>query len=526
MASTTRPLNSFWFLNRFRHTRLDVLENQLHHLENIESLLRDHSAAIKSLQQHQSIATSTTPPHGSKLDTVPAPALSRSSQEENAPSVNTPWDINRSSGIQPPGPETADSFALPPLTIPLGHQTSNSNLLVLPQMRSLLGEFPKEFLFMVEDSRVPSVSAHLMAGPTGTAVPINLPSVQREDGDEYLERFFISVHSFHPIFDQDELYAQYHDIMQRGFKFDIPSALILTVLALGATAPDSPDRSDRLSGAELICAAFRILLSHWAVSFSGDITLSQALVLSALYFTYAVEPLMAWKSIHMASTSIQQILIHAIPPDDAHAQDMIRISWACFLIECDILAEYHQPRSGIEPLVDKMPFPKFSNSSNPETLFFLAEIPARSILNRVHHAVYFTDTISIYTGSFLSVISSTLPPSPNPDVSLLRVCAELNHQLETWYDSLPDVIKPDLAADPVGSRQACLLRLRYWSAKQVIYRPFVIYVTSLAPEQAAVIPPSVLDMCSVCLNSCRFFLQTADHVLSERSSYTYSTAQW
>ena len=191
----------------------------------------------------------------------------------------------------------------------------------------------------------------------------------------------------------------------------------------------------------------------------------------------------------------------------------------------DILAEFHQPRSGIELLVDRMPFPNYGEKPSPENLYALAEISARSLLNRIHHHLFFTDSLTIYTGHSLEAASSTRLPILNPDASHLRVCDELSRQLETWYDGLPEAIKPELDGNPIGSRQSCVLRLRYWSSRMNIYRAFVIYVTSRDWEGEVTVPPVVLEMCDICLNACRRFILSTRLLLSERTPYTYSTAQ-
>lgn len=191
----------------------------------------------------------------------------------------------------------------------------------------------------------------------------------------------------------------------------------------------------------------------------------------------------------------------------------------------DILAEFHQPRSGIELLVDRMPFPNYGENASPENLYALSEISARSLLNRIHHTLFFTDSLTIYTGGSLEGPYSSRLPILNPDTSLLRVCDELSRQLETWYESLPEVIKPDLNGSPKGNRQACLVRLRYWSSKQNIYRAFVVYVTSRTWEGESV-PLAVLKMCDLCLHACRMFIMTTGLLISERTPYTYSCAMW
>lgn len=221
----------------------------------------------------------------------------------------------------------------------------------------------------------------------------------------------------------------------------------------------------------------------------------------------------------------------------------MRVTWACFSIEwyvfltrvstrswcltiglpSDILAEFHQPRSGVELVVDRMSLPQYSNSSSTEGLYALADISARSLLNRIHHAIYLTDSLSLFPG--LSQIPyRTISSTPN--AFILRLCEELNRQLETWYESLPEIVRPALSGNPVGDGQAGILRLRYWSAKHNIHRPFVIYATSTAAKSQANIPSADLERCELCLSACRMFLLTAGHTLSERTSYTFSTLQW
>jgi hypothetical protein len=175
-------------------------------------------------------------------------------------------------------------------------------------MESLVGDVPEEFLFKVEDSRPRSVAFDM-------ASDVVFPEIDRVTADEYLNDFFERVHPFHPFFDKNDLRQRYEETMERGLQADTQSALFLAIFALGATAAEPVDgaKSDGHGGGDgLIQQALRILLTAWAVSFSGDILLAQALILSALYFTYTVEPLMAWRLVHMASTSVQQMLIRFV----------------------------------------------------------------------------------------------------------------------------------------------------------------------------------------------------------------------
>ncbi|OAL24960.1 hypothetical protein AYO20_10563 [Fonsecaea nubica] len=500
-----------------RIDRHEPTDAHLGRLNAIEDVLRQHSMIINSLRPNppQTFDTSSSTPTYAYED-ISCVNTTQTQQDDVGPDRSTsivndaPDDFARQSDEQ-----------VPPLTIPLGHQTSTSSLLTLSSMRSLVGDFPEEFLFLVEENR-PQPPWLKRVELASDEVGQDILQLENSFANTCFERFWTLVHPYRPLFDLEDLQSQYERTLSEGIQEDPRSALVLSLLALGATALDPIEAATtKHSGDAMVRRALRILVPTWATTFSGDLVLSQALILCALYFCYVVDPLMAWRLTHMASTSVQQMRREHLSKNTN--EGVIRVSWACFLIECDILAEFHQPRSGIEPLVDRMPFPAYSNVTAPESLYSLADISARSLLNRIHHTMYFTDSLSLYAGRSQNsggILSS------DPDASLLRVCEELDRQLETWYESLPEAVKPDLWGRPRGSDQACVLRLRYWSAKHNIYRPFVVYAASRATEHEGSIPVAALERCRLCLSASRIFLLTAGHVLSSRSPYTFSTAQW
>ncbi len=157
----------------------------------------------------------------------------------------------------------------------------------------------------------------------------------------------------------------------------------------------------------------------------------------------------------------------------------LREAWLNLIWNSDILAEFLSAEEWYRTLGrpdDVSRLRRRPDAGDPSCLF--AEISARSLLNRIHHAIFFTDSLTIYTGRAQDGASSASTFQLEPDGSLLRVCEELNRQLRTWLESLPEAIRPDLSGNDPGNVQACLMQLRYWSAKQNIYRPFVIFVTS------------------------------------------------
>jgi hypothetical protein len=290
----------------------------LQRLEGIEMLLGEHAEALKALQQEKAqqqhnrrdVPAFMMPPalpdffrrraKSSEINESPA------SPSNEASMPHSTWALTTHEGGES-SRRGVDGDDVPPITIPLGHQTSTSSLLTLPQMRPLVGDYPEDFIFRVEDDRTRSTALDFMAVP---GLQGEEERVDRAVADDYLSSFLAMVHAFHPIFDRDDLLASYEVVMREGLGSDTRSGVFLVIFALGATASDPVDHGEAgNTGDVCMQKALRILVPAWTVSFSGNIQLSQGLILCALYFTYVVQPLTAWRLIHMAATSIQQLLI-------------------------------------------------------------------------------------------------------------------------------------------------------------------------------------------------------------------------
>lgn len=287
-----------------RNQEFNVPQAHLRRLDRIEDVLRQHSVTIESLCGPPAWSPRSFSPTAMSGDPTPREAQ----HQDNNPGSSL-GTVNHSMG-------EASSHAkhdVPPLTIPLGHQTSASSLLTLPQMRSLVGDFAEEFLFLVEENRPRLLSFEYDAAGLDKMDTQNL-TLEKPVADDYLERYLTLVHPYRPLFEPHDLMSQYENMMSQGIQDNANSALFLTVFALGATASQPVDCT-RLSylGDDLIKKALRILFPSWAVTFKGSLVLCQALVLCALYFCYVVEPLMAWRLVHMASTSIQQMSVGMFP---------------------------------------------------------------------------------------------------------------------------------------------------------------------------------------------------------------------
>lgn len=304
-TSPSSPCRGAFTQRQCRNDDADKDDTQAQHLESIEGLLREHSETLQSMRRQPGSSSSTVSPIR-RNDLTPSHHEQPLRSTNGSPLPFSIWAFNHSrSKLDSPG---RDHDVGPPITIPLGHQTSTSNVLVLPQCRSLLGDYPEEFFFRVEGDRPRAAAARSMMSSNWDRLQEETP-IDRADCNRHLGIFLTRVHPFHPFLDRDDIISHYEKVMETGVDFNNPSALVLAILALGATVSDPIDRkAEERSGEALIQKALKILFASWTFTFSGDVLISQALVLCALYFTYTVEPLMAWRLIHMASTSIQQLL--------------------------------------------------------------------------------------------------------------------------------------------------------------------------------------------------------------------------
>ncbi|OQV03346.1 Fungal specific transcription factor domain-containing protein [Cladophialophora immunda] len=488
-------------------------------LASIQDLVREQRDMLAQLQQRSNQASFKLPALSSNPSQVPGLLRSINSCGPESPASPSQFSFGEEGTGQQFRTFEADAEP-PPWTIPLGHQTSTSSLLKVAELQKLLGEYPAEFFYRVESRR----SGGGFFGESRVDIS-KMPDIDTASVRRLINQFLDTVHSIYPIFEV-EAFQQFCDKrIITGLQFDIESAILLVSMALGDLRSRAPAPSTAVHGHELGSQCFQIavsiFMSAWVSSHADNLSLCQGLVLCAIYLATSVRPLEAWKLIHMASTTVQQIRLNSetIAPESPHAEEVTRISWACFLIECDILAEFHLPRSGIDIVVDNMLLPSCGDSTTSANLFFLAELSVRSLLNRIFHFVYSRgDSISSSTNKAVS------SQPVKPDASFKRICAELDRQLEIWYKSLPSQISPDLSRGSKAVDQACVLQLRYWSAKHLIFRPFVLYAATLSPSEH--VSEELKDKCLLCVQSCRSFLEYAGCLLSKRTAYTYYSSHF
>ena len=134
-------------------------------------------------------------------------------------------------------------------------------------------------------------------------------------------------------------------------------------------------------------------------------------------------------------------------------------------------------------------------------LYWLADLSARKLLNRVHHVMYDRSIQSTrnQVGNTPNQVSRSI-------ASVLQISTELHHQLNSWYDLLPSSIKPD--NDDLDNHEPDLNKTiilqRFHAAGDIIFRPFLYHVCALPADTC--LPAFMLECCATCIHHCRKFL--------------------
>ncbi len=199
----------------------------------------------------------------------------------------------------------------------------------------------------------------------------------------------------------------------------------------------------------------------------------------------------------------------------------------------DRAAELDIVRSGIEPMADRIPLPRSLDETEHDDIhYFVAETAIRRILNRIHCSLYTVDRSD--SGPENSPLQNNLSLN-----TLLTLSSELNRQLEEWYNSIPAKIRPPIGTGHIASDRGKVLRIRYYAAKHIIHRPFILYTalqqtasspmtgsTPTTPQpQHFPMPRLVLEKCETCISSCRTYLYNAAEMLGKRSPYLWTFSQ-
>ncbi|CAI7572668.1 unnamed protein product [Penicillium glandicola] len=476
-------------------------------LDAIENFIWSHPRLPETPQTGETRSSGFAFPSSSEHERVdfshPPTMLISSPSRPNPADISQLISTNSTSFIPP-------EHDIPPMSIPIGHTTTTEYMLHMNRVKTLFGEFPPDLFIRAESKRH---MPHQLSFVPGIITASQLPIIDEAITYPLVEAYFKYVHVEMPILDKDQFLGLYDHHIRAGLSVDCDSALCLAVIALGSAALEQVDPTKSSSpcwvpGADFISPALQILMNEYLLSFCPTVTLPQSLILISKYFGFLLRPLQSWKLVHMASTSIQYLNSRSQASPDNHElkSSIILLSWAAFDTECDLIAEHHLPRSGIEHVIDLTPFPSFANHDAQETHVFLAELSVRRLLNRVHHTMYESDWTRRSLG--LQPASSDSPSYDFQSLStILNVSQELDRQLENWFDLLPRTIKPDINEPSQCTGLQLNMLHRFHSAKDIITRPFLLCAIDSSPEND--VPPMVLKQCESSIANCRAYLDAS-----------------
>lgn len=368
-------------------------------------------------------------------------------------------------------------------TMPKAHTNHAVHLLQWPVIRDLVSKpCDPQTLLQMEMSRP----------PLDLQAPYSLDLDLAGKASSYARAFFDKVNVWYAVVNPYSWHAHFRTASAVGFRSGAETCVVLLVLALGQAAYSGHSISrlpegQSVPGIEYFNAAWLILPS---LMIRNDVLSAQCHMLAAAYLLYIVRPLEAWNLLSNASTKLQLLLANqnTIPPQVKELSE--RVFWNALMIESDLLAELDLPHSGIIQYEDSMrlprSFPYDATIAGSDELpgdddlwYFLAEIALRRLLNRVSHMIY--------------------SQKRNTVASLEPVVAELEFQLNQWYEGLPPSVRFPRERLPAQDQIQTVLRLRYFACRTIIFRP---YIQAVLQDESLIHEPAVQTACQKCLEAC------------------------
>jgi hypothetical protein len=186
------------------------------------------------------------------------------------------------------------------------------------------------------------------------------------------------------------------------------------------------------------------------------------------------------------------------------------------MIECDRLAELELPRSELQQMIDETSLPSCQGLSSTHSTCYLAEISIRRLLNRIHNSLYPRKS-RVQAMTFPSLMAAD-EFSLDEISSMSPVCDELRRQLDLWHASIPEHCRPPISTDIIEDERIAILRIRYFAARHIIYRPFALYIATHSDD----VPQNMTGQAAICIESCRLYLHCTSQILQRSSQYTWT----
>ncbi|EKV05612.1 hypothetical protein PDIG_10600 [Penicillium digitatum PHI26] len=480
--------------NFCRHRVQDIPAEILLRLTHLETLIEQQKDAITELSAR--VASSSDHPGRSAFSIYPSQP-----KYDWDPSSEHVYD--KTFVLFSPENTYGHEYAF---TVPLGHHPPTGSLFALDRVKNLVGNYPQDFFKQIEKNRpFNSIQA--------AGIPQNFEQIDRsrlhpQVTKPLITEFLHHVHPFFPIVEPQLLHMLFDTFSTYTKVNSIQTSLYLVILALGKASSNPQQIFDietdqDLNGMEYFACAYHYLNNMLITSFTADHLLPLALFYGSLYLRHIGRPIQAWQMIRNASGNVQ------------------------IMIADDDLAEFHFPSSGIEFLVDRLPFPRISEDSRNGHLVFLAMCSIRKLLNRVHSALYSKSDQESFHASPPPQQPSDTPSATSQNhsiTSLKTISEELDRQLEDWFGSLPNPIRPTLgntisADHPYDT----YILARYYVTKHIICRPSLVFAAHT--QSSTVLPEFVFANCKKCVDGCRKFIWAASILMRQRMHSSWHRMQ-
>lgn len=269
-------------------------------LNRLEDLVRQQTALISNLSDR---LLSTTPSH----DLHRSAALSiRGRSFSHASMAHGSFVGDISSSIDPR--LRYDHNEDGPILIPLGHQAPTGNLLMLEEIKTLIGIYPPGFFLTQESVRR---VRPLVPGKSFSSVLERL-NLRGHITEFMVNNFFNHIHSEFPVIERIALMNIFNTFLKTSQGNLMSDALCLTMCALGeicVTTVDIFNTESKIgsNGTDYFAHASSILNGEGTALFSRDPITPLAYFFASIYLRYRGRPLEAWRHIHTASTAVQLI---------------------------------------------------------------------------------------------------------------------------------------------------------------------------------------------------------------------------
>ncbi|KAF2217680.1 hypothetical protein CERZMDRAFT_92335 [Cercospora zeae-maydis SCOH1-5] len=359
---------------------------------------------------------------------------------------------------------------------------------VFPALRT---HYQQIFTIEQQRRRYPS---HKPAQPPPTLKPHEVSAAVRA--------FQATINFSYPTVTTRQLADVEHRVLGRQSDDSVETSLALLVMALGCasqvvdglanTGSTFSEDSQVQRSQVLAHTYFELYLQGLSgVHLEVSTTATQCLFFTALFFAYLQRPLQAHSYVCMTATKCRTLLAYTSADSGIDTECLRRVFWSCFILESDYIAELAAlPQTGVSDIESSVPYPAYYQTSEDEverdhsSLYFLACVSMRRLLNRVHDLLYAPDTGVAFD-----------------DARFPHVVTELDHQLEEWRTCLPPVFQFSVDTSPASSQRGGFLRQRYLTCRAVIYRPYLNQVLSRT-STGETLTPQMLDQSEICLAMC------------------------